>query len=78
MMMNNTLAILLDDLTGSGVAAVVSATLAIVIFGEIIPQVSNNINNDNAFRVRFGVRRRHRGRLCWQTLIQASLSSGDT
>lgn len=37
-LVNNTLAILLDDLTGSGMAAVVGATLAIVIFGEIIPQ----------------------------------------
>lgn len=37
-LVNNTLAILLDDLTGSGISAIVGATLAIVIFGEIIPQ----------------------------------------
>ena len=37
-LVNNTLTILLDDLTGSGPVAIVSATLAIVIFGEIIPQ----------------------------------------
>ena len=37
-LVNNTLAILLDDLTGSGLAAILGATLAIVIFGEIIPQ----------------------------------------
>lgn len=37
-LVNNTLAILLDDLTGSGMAAIIGATLAIVIFGEIIPQ----------------------------------------
>ena len=37
-LVNNTLAILLDDLTGSGLSAVIGATLAIVIFGEIIPQ----------------------------------------
>ena len=37
-LVNNTLTILLDDLSGSGMAAILSATLAIVIFGEIIPQ----------------------------------------
>ena len=36
--MNNTLTILLDTLT-SGIVAVIGATMAIVIFGEIIPQV---------------------------------------
>ncbi len=35
--MNNTLTILLDTLT-SGIVAVVGATLAIVIMGEIVPQ----------------------------------------
>ena len=34
---NNTLTILLDTLT-SGIVAVVGATLAIVIMGEIVPQ----------------------------------------
>ncbi|KAK2163770.1 hypothetical protein LSH36_74g03016 [Paralvinella palmiformis] len=37
-LVNNTLTILLDDLTGSGYAAVLGATAGIVIFGEIIPQ----------------------------------------
>lgn len=37
-MVNNTLTIFMDNITGSGAAAVVSATLGIVIFGEIIPQ----------------------------------------
>ena len=39
--MNNTLTILLDALTGGGgLVAVIGATLGIVVFGEIIPQVS--------------------------------------
>jgi len=37
-LVNNTLTILLDDLSGSGVAAVIGATIGIVIFGEIVPQ----------------------------------------
>ena len=38
--MNNTLTILLDALTGGGgLVAVIGATLGIVVFGEIIPQV---------------------------------------
>ncbi len=37
-LVNNTLTILLDDLTGSGMAAVIGATAGIVVFGEIIPQ----------------------------------------
>ena len=38
---NNTLTILLDALTGGGgLVAVIGATLGIVVFGEIIPQVS--------------------------------------
>lgn len=37
-LVNNTLAILLDDLTMNGALAIVGATIAIVIFGEIIPQ----------------------------------------
>ena len=37
-LVNNTLAILLDDLTGSGLLAILGATVAIVVFGEIIPQ----------------------------------------
>ena len=38
-LVNNTLTVLLDTLTGGGgVVAVIGATLGIVIFGEIIPQ----------------------------------------
>ena len=42
-LVNNTLTILLDALT-SGLVAVIGATMAIVVFGEIIPQV---------FRIKF-------------------------
>ncbi|XP_017687352.1 PREDICTED: metal transporter CNNM4 [Lepidothrix coronata] len=37
-LVNTTLTILLDDLTGSGVGAVVASTVGIVILGEIVPQ----------------------------------------
>ena len=37
-LVNTTLTALLDDVTGSGSAAVLCATLSIVIFGEILPQ----------------------------------------
>ncbi|XP_017162050.1 metal transporter CNNM4 isoform X2 [Poecilia reticulata] len=37
-LVNTTLTILLDDLTKSGVGAVVASTIGIVIFGEIVPQ----------------------------------------
>ncbi|ESO10268.1 hypothetical protein HELRODRAFT_139909, partial [Helobdella robusta] len=37
-LVNNTLTILLDDLTGSGLVAILGSTVAIVVFGEIIPQ----------------------------------------
>ncbi|XP_018524521.1 metal transporter CNNM4 isoform X2 [Lates calcarifer] len=37
-LVNTTLTILLDDLTNSGVGAVVASTIGIVIFGEIVPQ----------------------------------------
>lgn len=37
-LVNNTLTILLGDLTGSGVTAVLSSTAGIVVFGEIVPQ----------------------------------------
>ena len=46
---NNTLTILLDTLTGGGgLVAVIGATLGIVVFGEIIPQV--NINHKSQIR----------------------------
>ncbi|XP_061409219.1 metal transporter CNNM2-like isoform X5 [Lethenteron reissneri] len=37
-LVNTTLTILLDDLIGSGVVAVIASTVGIVIFGEIVPQ----------------------------------------
>jgi metal transporter CNNM len=37
-LVNNTLAILLDSVLGSGLYAIIASTVAIVIFGEIIPQ----------------------------------------
>ncbi|XP_078079267.1 metal transporter CNNM2-like isoform X1 [Mustelus asterias] len=37
-LVNTTLTILLDDIAGSGVVAVVVSTVGIVIFGEIVPQ----------------------------------------
>lgn len=37
-LVNTTLTALLDDVTGSGSAAVLCATLSIVVFGEILPQ----------------------------------------
>uniref|UniRef100_A0A8C2HVJ9 Metal transporter n=1 Tax=Cyprinus carpio TaxID=7962 RepID=A0A8C2HVJ9_CYPCA len=37
-LVNTTLTILIDDLIGSGLAAVVASTIGIVIFGEIVPQ----------------------------------------
>ncbi|XP_029366623.1 metal transporter CNNM4 isoform X2 [Echeneis naucrates] len=37
-LVNTTLTILLDDLTNSGIGAVVASTIGIVIFGEIVPQ----------------------------------------
>ncbi|XP_078141190.1 metal transporter CNNM4 [Centroberyx gerrardi] len=37
-LVNTTLTILLDDLIGSGIGAVVASTTGIVIFGEIVPQ----------------------------------------
>jgi hypothetical protein len=37
-LVNTTLTTLLDDVTGSGAIAVLSATLSIVVFGEILPQ----------------------------------------
>ncbi|KAJ8339514.1 hypothetical protein SKAU_G00363000 [Synaphobranchus kaupii] len=37
-LVNTSLTILLDNLTGSGLGAVVASTIGIVIFGEIVPQ----------------------------------------
>ncbi|XP_027018635.1 metal transporter CNNM4 [Tachysurus fulvidraco] len=37
-LVNTTLTILLDDLIGSGIGAIVASTIGIVIFGEIVPQ----------------------------------------
>ncbi|XP_033005649.1 metal transporter CNNM2 isoform X2 [Lacerta agilis] len=37
-LVNTTLTILLDDIAGSGLVAVVASTIGIVIFGEIVPQ----------------------------------------
>ncbi|XP_029460171.1 metal transporter CNNM4 isoform X2 [Rhinatrema bivittatum] len=37
-LVNTTLTILLDDLLGSGLVAVIASTIGIVIFGEIVPQ----------------------------------------
>lgn len=37
-LVNNSLTILLDNISGNGMVAVLGATLAIVVFGEIIPQ----------------------------------------
>uniref|UniRef100_A0A8C4QG88 Metal transporter n=1 Tax=Eptatretus burgeri TaxID=7764 RepID=A0A8C4QG88_EPTBU len=37
-LVNTTLTILLDDLIGSGLGAVIASTVGIVIFGEIVPQ----------------------------------------
>ncbi|XP_026787102.3 metal transporter CNNM4 isoform X2 [Pangasianodon hypophthalmus] len=37
-LVNTTLTILLDDLIGSGIGAVIASTIGIVIFGEIVPQ----------------------------------------
>lgn len=37
-LVNTTLTILLDDIAGSGLVAVVVSTIGIVIFGEIVPQ----------------------------------------
>ncbi|KAF4074255.1 hypothetical protein AMELA_G00237510 [Ameiurus melas] len=37
-LVNTTLTILLDDLIGSGIGAVIASTVGIVIFGEIVPQ----------------------------------------
>ena len=39
-LVNNTLTVMLDTLTGGGgLVAIIGATLGIVVFGEIIPQV---------------------------------------
>ena len=39
-LVNNTLTVMLDTLTGGGgLVAVIGATMGIVVFGEIIPQV---------------------------------------
>ena len=46
-LVNNTLTVLLDTLTGGGgTVAVIGATLGIVVFGEIIPQVRNGVIAD--------------------------------
>ena len=37
-LVNNTLAILMDSVLGSGLYAIIASTIAIVIFGEIVPQ----------------------------------------
>ncbi|KAL3317251.1 Metal transporter cnnm2 [Cichlidogyrus casuarinus] len=37
-LVNNSLAILMDDLTGNGIYAIIVSTLGITIFGEIVPQ----------------------------------------
>ena len=54
-LVNNTLTVTLDMLTGGGgTLAVIGATMGIVIFGEIIPQVdlSTNIHEVHSARRR--------------------------